>query len=115
PRTETERGHPRLHVAADGGFAAVHELAAGARRPDLAGLRDVGDLYARGTDAVEQLRELAATAKADVAPESIRYAPPVLHPGKIICVGLNYADHIAESRTVKPDRIVLFAKFPSCL
>jgi len=39
----------------------------------------------------------------------------VLRPGKIVCVGLNYADHIAESRTPKPDRIVLFAKFPSCL
>ena len=111
----TDPGDTRLHVAVDGGFAAVDELAAGARRPDLAGLRDVGDLYARGADAVEQLRELAATATATVAPESIRYAPPVLRPGKIICIGLNYADHIAESRTAKPDRIVLFAKFPSCL
>jgi 2-keto-4-pentenoate hydratase/2-oxohepta-3-ene-1,7-dioic acid hydratase in catechol pathway len=110
-----DAGDARLHVAVDGGFAAVDELAAGARRPDLAGLRDVGDLYARGADAVEQLRELAATATATVAPESVRYAPPVLRPGKIICVGLNYADHIAESRTAKPDRIVLFAKFPSCL
>jgi 2-keto-4-pentenoate hydratase/2-oxohepta-3-ene-1,7-dioic acid hydratase in catechol pathway len=45
----------------------------------------------------------------------VRYAPPVLRPGKIVCVGLNYADHIAESRTTKPERIVLFAKFPSCL
>jgi len=64
---------------------------------------------------VEQLRELAAAATASVAPDGVRYAPPVLRPGKIICVGLNYADHIAESRTGKPDRIVLFAKFPSCL
>jgi 2-keto-4-pentenoate hydratase/2-oxohepta-3-ene-1,7-dioic acid hydratase in catechol pathway len=111
----TDAGDTRLHVAADGGFAAVDELAAGARRPDLAGLRDVGDLYARGDDALEQLRELAVTATATVAPESVKYAPPVLRPGKIVCVGLNYADHIAESRTVKPDRIVLFAKFPSCL
>jgi 2-keto-4-pentenoate hydratase/2-oxohepta-3-ene-1,7-dioic acid hydratase in catechol pathway len=106
----------RLHVAVDGGFASVDELAAAARRPDLAGLRDVGDLYARGADALGQLRELAASAaSATVAPDGMKYAPPVLRPGKIICVGLNYADHIAESRTVKPDRIVLFAKFPSCL
>ena len=40
----------------------MDELAADARRPDLAGLRDVGDLYARGADAVDELRELAATA-----------------------------------------------------
>jgi 2-keto-4-pentenoate hydratase/2-oxohepta-3-ene-1,7-dioic acid hydratase in catechol pathway len=107
---ETE---PRLHLAVDGGFAPVDELAAG--RPDLAGLRDVGDLYARGEDAVAALRELAAGASASVTPDEVKYAPPVLRPGKIVCVGLNYADHIAESRGVAPDRIVLFAKFPSCL
>jgi 2-keto-4-pentenoate hydratase/2-oxohepta-3-ene-1,7-dioic acid hydratase in catechol pathway len=39
----------------------------------------------------------------------------VLRPGKILCVGLNYADHIAESRAKPPERIVLFAKFSSCL
>ena len=72
-----DAGDARLHVAVDGGFAAVDELAAGARRPDLAGLRDVGDLYARGADATEQLRELAATATASVAPDGVRYAPPV--------------------------------------
>ena len=112
---------PRLHIALDGGFAAVDELAAAARRPDLAGLRDVGDLYARGSDAVVQLRGLAAAATAGdavaavVPPAEVRFAPPVLRPGKIVCVGLNYADHIAESRAQAPERIVLFAKFPSCL
>ena len=105
---ETE---PRLHLAVDGGFAPVDELG----RPDQTGLRDVGDLYARGEDAVAALREVAAGATATVAAEDIRYAPPVFRPGKIVCVGLNYADHIAESRGVAPDRIVLFAKFPSCL
>jgi acylpyruvate hydrolase len=110
-----DAGDVRLHVAVDGGFAPVDDLAAGARRPDLAGLRDAGDLYARGTDAVERLRDLAVAATPSVAADGARYAPPVLRPGKIICVGLNYADHIAESRTAKPDRIVLFAKFSSCL
>jgi 2-keto-4-pentenoate hydratase/2-oxohepta-3-ene-1,7-dioic acid hydratase in catechol pathway len=109
---ETE---PRLHIAVDGGFAPVSELASAASRPDLAGLRDVGDLYAQGEDTVAALRELAAGATATVSADDVRYAPPVLRPGKIVCVGLNYADHIAESRGVAPDRIVLFAKFPSCL
>ena len=112
---------PRLHIAVDGGFVAVDELAAPVRRPDLAGLRDVGDLYARGSDAVAQLRGLAAATTAGdavaavVPPAEVRFAPPVLRPGKIVCVGLNYADHIAESRAQAPERIVLFAKFPSCL
>jgi len=101
---------PSLHVAAGDGFVAAGELA-----PDLADLADVGDLFARGPDTVARLRELAAGAQPSVSAAEVRYAPPVLRPGKIICVGLNYADHIAESRGVAPDRIVLFAKFPSCL
>ena len=107
------RQSPALHVAAGDGFVAVDELAAVA--PGLAGLRDAGELYARGPAAVGQLRELAVAARPTVSPAEVRYAPPVLHPGKIICVGLNYADHIAESGGSRPERIVLFAKFPSCL
>jgi len=107
------RQSPALHVAARDGFVAVDELAAGA--PGLAGLRDAGELYARGPGAVGQLRALAVAARPTVTPAEVRYAPPVLHPGKIICVGLNYADHIAESGGSRPERIVLFAKFPSCL
>ena len=39
---------------------------------------------------------------------------PVL-PGKIICVGLNYAAHIAEMGHPTPSRPTLFAKFPDAL
>ena len=104
-----------LHVAVGDGFVAVDELADAGHSPGLAGLRDVGDLYSRGPGAAGLLRELAAGAQATVTPAQVRYAPPVLRPGKIICVGLNYADHIAESKVDRPERVVLFAKFPSCL
>ncbi len=39
---------PSLHVAAGDGFAAADELAAAGGAPDLAGLHDVGELFARG-------------------------------------------------------------------
>ena len=106
---------PVLHVAAGDGFTPVDELAATAGATGLGGLRDVGDLFARGPAAVGQLRELASGAQPTVGAASARYAPPVLRPGKIVCVGLNYADHIAESQAQRPERIVLFAKFASCL
>jgi 2-keto-4-pentenoate hydratase/2-oxohepta-3-ene-1,7-dioic acid hydratase in catechol pathway len=64
---------------------------------------------------VDLLRQLAPDATANVPAAGARYAPPVLRPSKIVCVGLNYADHIAESGVAKPEQIVLFAKFPSCL
>jgi 2-keto-4-pentenoate hydratase/2-oxohepta-3-ene-1,7-dioic acid hydratase in catechol pathway len=110
-----DTGVPALHVAVEDGFAAVDELAAAGGAPDLGGLHDVGELYARGPAAVGRLRELASGAQPGVGQAGARYAPPVLRPGKILCVGLNYADHIAESRAKPPERIVLFAKFSSCL
>jgi len=39
-----------------------------------------------------------------------RLGPPVAHVGKMICVGLNYADHAAESGMPVPDEPVLFMK-----
>jgi 2-keto-4-pentenoate hydratase/2-oxohepta-3-ene-1,7-dioic acid hydratase in catechol pathway len=102
-------------VAAGDGFAAVDQIAAAAGADELAGLHDVGELFARGPTAVSLLRELAPGAQPSVDPASARYAPPVLRPSKIICVGLNYADHITESRMERPERIVLFAKFSNAL
>ncbi len=40
---------------------------------------------------------------------------PVINPQKIICVGLNYKDHAAESNLPIPREPVLFSKFPSSL
>jgi 2-keto-4-pentenoate hydratase/2-oxohepta-3-ene-1,7-dioic acid hydratase in catechol pathway len=38
---------------------------------------------------------------------------PVPRPGKLICIGLNYRDHAAESNMPIPDRPVIFSKFPT--
>lgn len=40
---------------------------------------------------------------------------PLRHPGKIACVGLNYADHIRETGLPTPERPLVFAKFCSSL
>jgi 2-keto-4-pentenoate hydratase/2-oxohepta-3-ene-1,7-dioic acid hydratase in catechol pathway len=45
----------------------------------------------------------------------VRLHPPVLRPGKIVCLGLNYRDHAAETGRPVPDAPMLFAKFPSAL
>jgi 2-keto-4-pentenoate hydratase/2-oxohepta-3-ene-1,7-dioic acid hydratase in catechol pathway len=41
--------------------------------------------------------------------------PPVHDPGKIICVGLNYAGHAAEQNRPLPEVPILFSKFSNCL
>ena len=43
------------------------------------------------------------------------YLPVLSNPGKIICVGLNYADHSAESGFKQPDYPTLFGRFNSSL
>jgi 2-keto-4-pentenoate hydratase/2-oxohepta-3-ene-1,7-dioic acid hydratase in catechol pathway len=42
-------------------------------------------------------------------------ALPINRPGKIICVGLNYRDHAAESNAPVPSRPLLFAKWETAL
>jgi acylpyruvate hydrolase len=43
------------------------------------------------------------------------YAPVVPHPGKIVCVGLNYATHIKEMGRDLPQYPTLFSKFKEAL
>lgn len=45
----------------------------------------------------------------------IDFMPPVTGPSKIICVGLNYLDHIKESNGSAPEIPLLFSKFSTSL
>lgn len=45
----------------------------------------------------------------------VKLLPPLSAPGKIICVGLNYADHAAEGGFTPPDYPAIFARFNSSL
>jgi len=46
---------------------------------------------------------------------AVTLLPPLSRPDKIICIGLNYADHSAESGFKQPDYPTLFARFSSSL
>lgn len=56
-----------------------------------------------------------APAAAVLDPETMTFLPVVPRPGKIICVGLNYADHSAESGFKQPDYPTLFGRFATSL
>ncbi|MBC8329269.1 MAG: fumarylacetoacetate hydrolase family protein [Planctomycetes bacterium] len=47
--------------------------------------------------------------------EEVRLLAPVDMPGKVICIGLNYRDHAAESGMEIPERPLVFSKFGSCV
>jgi acylpyruvate hydrolase len=76
------------------------------------GVDDVGALLRSAPDALEHA---AAVTGPEHALDGARYAPVVLDPGKIICVGVNYADHIAETGARRPEYPTLFAKFTDAL
>ena len=53
--------------------------------------------------------------KCPIIDNNIRIVPPISRPSKIVCVGLNYAKHAAESGMKIPDEPVLFFKSSSAI
>lgn len=47
--------------------------------------------------------------------EDVEIVAPVPRPGKIICIGLNYRDHAAESGMPIPTSPIIFSKFATCV
>ena len=46
---------------------------------------------------------------------SVRLGPPVCRPSKIVCIGLNYRDHVAETKAETPKEPVIFFKATTSL
>jgi acylpyruvate hydrolase len=75
------------------------------------GHADVGELL-----AVAGWRDVAAAADGHRHElDGLDYATLVPNPEKVICIGLNYLDHIAETGRTKPDHPTLFPKFARSL
>jgi 2-keto-4-pentenoate hydratase/2-oxohepta-3-ene-1,7-dioic acid hydratase in catechol pathway len=72
----------------------------------LSKARQIHDELARNMARVGTLPRGAVLPRADVV-----LGPPVPRPGKIICVGLNYKDHAAESNMPVPKSPVTFSKY----
>jgi 2-keto-4-pentenoate hydratase/2-oxohepta-3-ene-1,7-dioic acid hydratase in catechol pathway len=64
-----------------------------------------------GPDLVGYLAGFPAADAARVPRDSLALLAPVPRPGKIICIGLNYRDHAAETGKAVPTEPVLFAKY----
>ena len=46
---------------------------------------------------------------------SVRFAPCVPRPGKVVCIGLNYRRHAAESGATPPERPIIFSKLQNAV
>jgi 2-keto-4-pentenoate hydratase/2-oxohepta-3-ene-1,7-dioic acid hydratase in catechol pathway len=103
----TENPKPRLGAVRDDGIA---DLSGSDGIPDtMLGLLNAGD-------AAMKAAHEAAEAAADTVPlDQVTLHPPVLTPGKILAIGLNYGDHIEESGMGKPKHQVWFNKQHNCV
>ncbi len=64
----------------------------------------------RDWDALRPGLEAKAAAGIGVPLSSVKLEAPVQRPGKMFAIGLNYADHIEESKMAVPERQVWFTK-----
>src|SRR5437868_901909 len=87
-------------------------------------LEDGLDLYLAGLESLsgfidklnsEGLFEECRKNRALIPINEVRPGPPVLSPGKILAVGLNYAAHAAEQNVPVPETPLIFTKNVTCL
>jgi len=105
-----ELGSTRLGVIREDGVLDLAIAAPDAPRD----LRSVLEGAAGGIPGVASMVEAASTSSC-VERKPSRFAPPIARPGKIICLGLNYADHAAEGGHSTPHYPSLFLRSPSSL
>lgn len=80
----------------------------------LKGIVDDIDGHALRPSSLEQIARLDHRELAEVEGD-IRLGPCVAHVGKIVCIGLNYADHAAESGSPVPAEPLIFMKATSSI
>lgn len=80
--------------------------------PDLPA--DLVSLLEAGPNALAAADEAAKRGEGIHAGD-VRVVAPVGNPDKVICIGLNYADHAAESNMPIPSEPVVFSKFSSTI
>jgi len=79
--------------------------------------RTLAGILAAGASAKAELKKVAAKpkAKAMLKASKVKLLAPIPSPGKILCVGLNYKDHAAETGNPLPTYPVIFTRFTSTL
>ncbi|MCO5399702.1 fumarylacetoacetate hydrolase family protein [Ralstonia soli] len=82
-------------------------------RVRILGDESLESLLGRGADL--QAYGKAQPGQEEVSLDGLTLLPPLARPPKIICVGLNFADHTAESNYQQPDYPTLFFRVATSL
>ena len=96
------RGRPACGALVDDGLVDL-----GARLPNLqGGLRGLLE-----SADFEDLAHLLAGARPDIACADVEFLPLIPNPDKVLCVGINYVPHVAETGRDLPEKPVIFCRF----
>lgn len=76
---------------------------------------DLPQVLADGGSLARMAEMASAPGAVVVAREDVQLLAPVGRPPKFLAIGLNYADHVAESETPKPDHQLWFNKQSTCV
>ena len=106
--TFTQGGFTRIGVAVGDDLV---DLAAEA--PELP--REMVAFLAAGAPALRRAADLSSSARARLPLATVHLEAPVLHPPKFLAIGLNYADHVAESKLEMPKLPTVFNKQATCV
>lgn len=91
-------------------LAATGAASAGEWLESHSRLEDALDLYRLGVEKLSALVDAHKESGPLLPLDSIKLNPPVLRPGKILAVGLNYAAHAAEQNIKPPESPLIFSK-----
>jgi 2-keto-4-pentenoate hydratase/2-oxohepta-3-ene-1,7-dioic acid hydratase in catechol pathway len=94
--------------------AAEQELREGAPTSIDAVIKGEGDVAALKRLA-DKARASAAAERHFIAPDKAAFGPCVTNPEKIVCIGLNYRKHAAETGNPVPKQPILFNKYNTAL
>jgi acylpyruvate hydrolase len=81
----------------------------------IGGYDDVGALLADGDRGLEAARDSSGEGAHTHDFDEAMLRRPILSPGAVVCVGLNYATHIREMGRDLPTTPTLFSKLPRAL
>lgn len=85
------------------------------RQADASLPNNMRDFLAAGENALERARKALDEGDHLIPSADVKICAPINNPEKVICIGLNYADHAAESNMPIPPEPVVFSKFASSI
>lgn len=73
------------------------------------------DFLAAGDKALNSAKAAADKGEHTLSASDVKICAPIHNPEKVICIGLNYADHAAESGMPIPSEPIVFSKYASSI